>query len=217
MPIFWDKTEMDNISLSISKQQLSELPTMVYDGLINVVERDDQALKALEYLSMQQVVGFDTETRPSFRKGQTHQVSLMQISTPERAFLFRLNKIGFTPGLRQFLENGSITKVGLSIKDDFFMLHKIADFTPGGFVELQQMVKQFGITDCSLQKIYGIIFGSRISKSQRLSNWEAPELSPAQQAYAALDAWACLHIFNRLQSGAFNPSQSPYLSHEKAE
>lgn len=208
---------MDKYTLSITKQQLSELPTAVYEGRINVVEREDQALKALEFLSMQQVVGFDTETRPSFRKGQTNLVSLMQISTAERAFLFRLNKIGFTPELKQFIENEQINKIGLSLKDDFFVLHKIAGFNPGGFVELQQMVKRFGITDCSLQKIYAIIFGQRISKSQRLSNWEAAELSPSQQAYAALDARACLNIYNYLQSGAFDPLQSPYLSHEAGE
>lgn len=203
---------MENLSLSISKQQLSELPTEVYSGRINVIERDDQARQALEYLWMQKAVGFDTETRPSFRKGHSNIVSLMQIATRERAFLFRLNKIGFTAELKRFIEDAAVCKIGLSLKDDFFMLHKLQEFTPGGFIELQSMVKNFGITDCSLQKIYGVIFSGRISKSQRLSNWEAAELSPAQQAYAALDAWACLRIYDYLQSGRFNPKQSPYVS-----
>lgn len=203
--------EMNNITLSITKQQLAELPVVVYQGHINVVEREDQLQSALEFLSMQQAVGFDTETRPSFRKGQTNIVSLMQISTAERAFLIRLNKVGFTDGLKRFIEDPAVTKIGLSLKDDFFMLHKLAEFTPGGFVELQQMVKEYGITDCSLQKIYGIIFGERISKSQRLSNWEGAELTAAQQAYAALDAKACLNIYNHLSSGKFDPKKSPYV------
>ena len=198
-------------TVSITKQQLSELPTVMFDGRINVVERFDQAVEALEYLSMQEIVGFDTETRPSFRKGQTNKVALMQISTAERCFLFRLNKLGFIEPLKQFIENPKITKIGLSLKDDFFVLNKLTKFEPKGFVELQQLVKSYDITDSSLQKIYGIIFGGRISKSQRLSNWEAPELSPFQQSYAAIDAWACLEIYRYLSSGEFSPEESPYL------
>lgn len=187
------------------------MPPVTFPGRINVVERPDQAEKALDYLAMQPVVGFDTETRPSFRKGQTNIVSLMQISTPDRCFLFRLNKIGFGGRLKEFIENRAITKIGLSLKDDFFMLHKITPFEPGGFVELQHLVKEYNITDGSLQKIYGILFGQRISKSQRLSNWEAAELTPAQQAYAAIDAWACLRIYTRLTDHSFNPADSPFI------
>lgn len=201
-----------NINISIPKDKLSELPTVTYSGKISVIDTEDAAKSALHFLSNQSIVGFDTETRPSFRKGKRNKVSLIQISTINHCFLFRINKIGFIDGLKNFIENNDIKKVGLSLKDDFNVLHKISEFTPQGFIDLQAFVKQFDITDCSLQKIYAIIFNGRISKSQRLSNWEAEELTSGQQSYASIDAWACLRIYRHLSNGKFNPMESPYIS-----
>ena len=141
----------------------------------------------------------DSETRPSFTKGQIHKVALLQISSEEHCFLFRLNLTGLTLPVITLLENPSVTKVGLSLRDDFMMLHKRAPFEQHACIELQEYVRTFGIQDKSLQKIYAILFGEKISKSQRLSNWEAEVLTPSQQQYAATDAWACLNIYNRLQ------------------
>ena len=138
-------------------------------------------------------------------------MALIQISTGDCCYLFRINKFGFTPELKEFIEDESITKVGLSLKDDFHVLHKLHNFLPSSFVDLQEMVKDFCIRDCSLQKIYGIIFNERISKSQRLSNWEASLLTPPQQTYASIDAWACIKIYNYLISGKFNPEESRYI------
>ncbi len=196
--------------ISIDKVSLSELPTITYPAAITVVDSAAEALTALRILSKEKAVGFDTETRPSFHKGRTHKVALMQISTADRCFLFRLNKIGICEELKAFLENPEVTKIGLSVHDDFSVLRRSSDLNPQGFVDLQHTVKEYGITDISLQKIYAIIFGGRISKSQRLTNWEADTLTPAQQAYAALDAWACLKIYDSLKSGSFNPLTSPY-------
>ena len=140
----------------------------------------------------------------------------MQISTLDRCFLFRLNKIGISDELKAFLENPGITKIGLSIHDDFNALHRSSEVACKGFIDLQQYVKPFGITDISLQKIYAIIFGERISKSQRLTNWEADTLTPGQQSYAALDAWACLKIYEHLRDGGFHPAESPYRHEEEA-
>ncbi len=186
------------------------MPTLAYPGEILVVDTAELAHAALRELAKAPMVGFDTETRPSFRKGCVHKVALMQISTGERCYLFRLNKIGICAELKNFLENPDILKIGLSIHDDFNVLHRSGDIEPQGFVDLQEMVKRFDITDISLQKIYAILFGERISKSQRLTNWEAPELSTAQQVYASIDAWACLVIYEYLKSGQFDPYQSPY-------
>lgn len=199
------------ISLSISKEQLSLLPTVEFFGKITVVETPKVADMALDFLNRQKIVGFDTETRPSFRRGRTYKVSLIQISTLRHSFLFRINKLGFIDELREFLENENIIKVGLSIKDDFHVLRRVADFTPRGFIDLQPFVKKYGIVDNSLQRIYGIIFGERISKSQRLSNWEADELTAGQCSYASIDAWACLKMYNHLVEGYFNPATSPYI------
>lgn len=183
---------------------------MAYPAEITLVDSAAVAHSALRVLAREKAVGFDTETRPSFRKGQIHKVALMQISTADRCFLFRLNKIGICAELKEFLENPDILKIGLSVHDDFNVLRRSGEINPQGFVELQNMVHRYDITDISLQKIYAIIFGERISKSQRLTNWEAAELSPAQQAYAALDAWACLKIYNYLKDGRFDSLSSPY-------
>lgn len=198
------------ITISIAKDQLATMPTVGYSGHIMVVDNIEEAESALAYLKRQGIVGIDTETRPSFKKGRAHQVALIQIATDDICYLFRINQLGFIDGLRDFLEDETIVKVGLSLKDDFFMLHKIGEFQPQGYVELQSLVKEYSIADASLQKIYGIIFGGRISKSQRLSNWEAAELTAAQQMYAAIDAWACLRIYKYLRSGSFVPQTSQY-------
>ncbi len=176
-----------------------------------VVNTVEQAKSALETIRRYRVVGFDTETKPSFRKGHTNQVALIQISTGDCCYLFRINKFGFTPELKQFIEDDDIVKVGLSLKDDFHVLNKLHKISPSAFIDLQDMVKDFCIRDCSLQKIYGIIFNERISKSQRLSNWEASLLTTPQQIYASIDAWACIKIYNYLTSGDFNPEDSDYI------
>lgn len=196
--------------ISISKDQLAALPTMTYPAEITVVDSAAVAHSALRVLAREKLIGFDTETRPAFRKGLKHKVALMQLSTADRCFLFRLNKIGICAELKAFLENPAITKIGLSVHDDFNVLRRSGDIDPQGFVDLQDTVKGYGITDISLQKIYAIIFGERISKSQRLSNWEADTLTKAQQDYAALDAWACLNIYQHLKAGAFDQLASPY-------
>lgn len=203
--------DVRTVTLSITKEQLSSLPTVAYPGHIVVVNTVEQAKSALDILSRFSIVGFDTETKPSFRKGHTNNVALMQISTDDCCYLFRINKIGFIPEMQQFFEDNSVIKVGLSLRDDFHVLHKVHEFDPGSFVDLQNFVKDYCIRDCSLQKIYGIIFNERISKSQRLSNWEAPTLTAQQQLYASIDAWACLKIYNHLKSGQFHPDNSPYI------
>lgn len=202
--------------ITINKEQLATMPVVTFPGKITVIDKIDEAVSALEYLSSQKTIGFDTETKPAFKKGQTNKVSLIQMSSADQCFLFRINKIGFIPQLKQLIEDESITKIGLSLKDDFLVLHRIWQFTPAGFIDLQNMAKRFNIADGSLQKIYGILFSQRISKGQRLSNWEAEALSESQQMYASIDAWACLKIYNYLLSGNFNPEESPYQI-EKSE
>ncbi|MCM1484554.1 MAG: 3'-5' exonuclease domain-containing protein 2 [Muribaculaceae bacterium] len=198
-------------TIAISKESVAEMPMVTYDGKISVIDTAEKADTALDMLERETVVGFDTETRPAFRKGVTHNVALVQISTLEQSYLFRINITGIPARLRAFMENGDITKVGLSLRDDFNGLRRTEpNLTPEGFVDLQDTVKEYRITDSSLQKVYAIVFGERISKHQRLTNWEATELTPAQQAYAAIDAWACLKLHLHLESGAFCPEESAY-------
>lgn len=167
---------------------------MLFNGRIIVIFSEKETDKAVEYLMKSKILGVDTETRPSFKKGKMHQVSLLQISTYDTCFLFRLNRIGLTDSLVKLLEDRQTTKVGLSLQDDLRQLNQRRAFTPGAYIELQKEVKEIGIEDMSLQKIYANLFGEKIAKSQQLSNWEAETLSEAQQYYAATDAWACLKI-----------------------
>ena len=189
------------------KTALAELPKVTFEGRIVCIQTEAEADKAVEYLLMQKRVGVDTETRPSFVSGRMHKVALVQISTLDVCFLFRLNYIGFPESLKRFLEDLNVEKVGLSLRDDFGALRRRGHFVPGEFIELQDYVHLFGIKDQSLQKIYANVFGQKISKSQRLSNWESEILSDGQKSYAATDAWACLMLYNHLEelhaSGAY--------------
>lgn len=192
--------------LSITKEQLAQLPPVEYDGRIHIIDTVSGVRDAVSYMSKCDLIGFDTETRPTFTKGKSHNVALLQLATDDECFLIRINKVGLPDMLRGFLEATVPVKVGLSIKDDFHSIGRICNgFNPNGYVELQNYVKQFDIMDISLQKVFGIIFGKRISKSQRLSNWEADELTAAQQRYASVDAWACLKIYRYLLAGKFDP------------
>ena len=183
---------------SIDKEELAELPLVQFEGNIQLVESKEDYLASVEYLSKQKMLGFDTETKPAFKKGVINEVALLQLSTEDKAFLFRLNKIGLGNALKGILENPEIQKIGVAIRDDIKSLQKLNNFKPGGFVELQEHVKDFGIHDFSLKKISAIVLGCRISKSQRITNWEAPELTEAQQIYAATDAWISHRIFESL-------------------
>ena len=182
----------------ISKEAMAALAPEVYKGRIVTVQTRAEAIKAINYLKDCKLVGFDTETKPSYKKGDLHNVALMQLSSENVCFLIRINRIGIIPELKDFLENPDIVKIGLSTKDDFHVLNRLVPLQPKGFVELQQLVKEHGIGEGSLTKIYSILFGKRISKRQRLTNWEAMELTESQKRYAALDAWACLRIYRYL-------------------
>lgn len=187
------------IRRTIGKEELNEMPKAAFPGQIHVIQTPQESERAATYLKTCPTLGIDTETRPSFSKGRVHKVALLQVSSDEHCFLFRLNQTGLTMPVIHLLENPKVTKIGLSLHDDFLMLRKRAPFEPRACVELQEYVRPFGIQDMSLQKIYGILFGEKISKSQRLSNWEADELTQPQQLYAATDAWACLNIYHKLE------------------
>lgn len=184
--------------MKIDKEQIAELPVEKFSGKIVVIDTCIEAEKAVDFLQNQSILGFDTETKPSFKRGQIHKVALMQLATDDVCYLFRLNKIGYPDTLDDIICNPDIRKIGLSLRDDFAAIRKRSDNTPQNFIDLQSFVKQFDIEDSSLQKIYALLFGKKISKNQRLSNWEADYLTEAQQAYAAIDAWASLRIYTHL-------------------
>lgn len=190
---------MKILKRNIDKAEIADMDVTAFGGRIIVLQSAGEAEKATRFLMGQPYVGIDTETRPSFRRGQAFGVSLLQVSTADTCFLFRLARTGFTDGMKSFFQSSSPIKIGLSLRDDFARLHAAADFVPGGYLELQERAAQMGFEAQSLQKLFAILFGQRISKSQRLSNWEADVLTDAQKLYAATDAWACIRIYEELQ------------------
>ena len=182
----------------VSKEAISNLRKVEYEGRIFVIISPKEAERAVDFLLSQPILGFDTETRPAFRKGDSFKCSLLQVAAPGCCFLFRLNHIGLCPAIIRLLEDKMVTKVGLAWSNDLLSLRKLGSFKTGTFIDIQDMVKEFGIEDQSLVKIYANLFGQRISKTDRLSNWERDVLKDSQKAYAAIDAWACIRIYEEL-------------------
>lgn len=180
------------------KKAIATLPTVVFPGKTVVVMSESEAERVVDFLLSNSILGIDTETRPSFKKGETHKVSLLQVATHTVCFLFRLNYIGITPSILRLLENQEVPMIGLSLHDDILSLRKRTDFKPGLFIDLQDMVGEIGIEDLSLQKLYANLFHQKISKRQRLTNWDSDVLNDKQKAYAALDAWACINLYEEI-------------------
>lgn len=187
------------IKSNIDKALIADLPVIQFEGRIIVVQTPEEAARAVSYLETFPLIGIDTETRPSFAKGKMNPVALLQVSTVDTCFLFRLNNIGLTPEISRLMQDESPLKVGLSLKDDFCRLHGRGHFEQHGYIELQDYVADLGIEAMSLQKICALVFERKLSKAQRLSNWEADVLTDAQKVYAATDAWICVQIYRRLE------------------
>lgn len=180
------------------KGAISGLPLVSFPGKITVILNEMEASKAVDFLLSCDILGVDTETRPAFKKGQQHKVALLQVSTPDQCFLFRLNYIGMSESIIRLLTNKTVPMVGLSWHDDLMSLHRRKDFEPGNFIDIQDVIGKIGIEDMSLQKLYANLFHKKISKRQRLTNWEADILTEKQKQYAAIDAWACINLYKEI-------------------
>ena len=187
-----------SIYKKFNKAIINTLPLIRFEGKIITVISESEASRAVDFLLSQPILGIDTETKPTFKRGVIHQVALLQVATHDLCFLFRLNYLGLSPSVVRLLMDRTVPKVGLSLHDDLHMLHKRGEFQAGSFIDLQNVVKEIGIEDMSLQKLYANLFGMRISKAQQLSNWQADVLSEKQKVYAATDAWACIVIYEEL-------------------
>lgn len=191
-------TTTNNFTDKISNEETAALPAIEFKGEIRIIEHERDIVPACKFLMKQAVVGFDTETRPSFRPGVTFRVSLLQLSTPTVCYLFRLNRIPLAKPILQLLENKQVLKIGADVAGDLRSLRQIRHFRDGGFVDLQGIAPEWGIGEKSLRKLSAIVLGKRVSKAQRLSNWEAATLTDKQQLYAATDAWVCTRIYEQL-------------------
>ena len=192
---------------SVTPQEIEKLEYASFPGKIYVIDSvGAEYNRAIAYLRSQKVIGFDTETRPTFTPSQPrYGVALLQLSGPDKAFLFRVNCMGMHRRLCNLLASDKVLKVGAAIHDDIKGLQRLRDYVPAGFVDLQKIVCEWGIRDKSVKKMAAIIMGIRISKSQQLSNWEAEKLSDAQALYAATDAWVCREMYLRLMREEKNP------------
>lgn len=191
---------MKKIYDKFDKSIINSLPLVTFPGKIIVVLNEYEAERAVEYLLSCDVLGVDTETRPAFRKGNNHKVALLQVATRKECFLFRLNHLGLPKSLLRLLSNKQVPMVGLSWHDDLMSLHRREQFEPGWFIDIQDIIGNLGIVDKSLQKLYANLFGEKISKRQRLTNWEADVLTERQKEYAAIDAWACIKLYDEIMN-----------------
>lgn len=185
---------------SISSEELSQLENVDFSGpIVSVSQIDEDFIEAIDYLTSQKILGFDTETKPCFTSNAPrNKVALLQLSGEDKAYVFRLNKIGLPAPLASILSDSKIIKVGAAVKEDLKALNAYRKFVPGGFVDLQSLVPEYGIAEKSVRKMSAIILGKKVSKTQQLSNWEAPQLSGSQLKYAAIDAWVCREMYIQL-------------------
>ena len=183
----------------ISKEEIAQLDLIRYEGPICLIDSAEALRMEIGSIKREPVLGFDTETRPSFRKGRVYPTSLVQLAAPHCVWLIRVNRIGYPDGLKALFSGEEPVKVGLGLKDDLRRLTTDVRFNPAGFLDLQDYVRAFRIEEKGLKKLAGIVLGHRISKSQQVSNWDAEKLTEAQMRYAATDAWICLEIYQRLR------------------
>lgn len=192
---------------SITDEELRQLPILQFDGRITLVDNIEKFRRAIGEMGRPRLLGFDTETRPSFKKGKRYSVALLQLADADRAWLFRLNMIGLPPELAAILSDKHIIKTGVAIRDDVKALRSLTPFEPHGFHDLQSVVADHGIQELGLKKLTAIVLGHSISKSQQVSNWEAPALTVPQQLYAATDAWVCRSIYLALDGKELNQDE----------
>ncbi len=192
----------------LDKKYINGLELVHFNGPIKIISTPKELRPALRKLAQEPHIGFDTESKPVFVKGEYNHVSLMQLSTLEEVFLVRLNKVGITQEMKYFLENPNSKKIGLALANDLSDLRKLTSFEPAGFIDIQNIMRREGIKTMGLRKLCALLLNFRISKGAQVSNWEADILSEKQIRYAATDAWACLKIHHKLiELGIEEPRQ----------
>lgn len=187
------------IKTEITKDEINELPSIRFSGKLHLITQRDDCRRAVEALRRELILGFDTETRPAFKKGEEYRISLLQLSTKNDAYLFRLNQYAFDNDLMDLLSDSSIIKAGVAVRDDIKGLRKLKDFNPGGFVEIAELGKQLKIKQLGLRSLAALLLNVRISKQFRLTNWEKQNLNEDQLRYAATDAWIGLCLYNKIK------------------
>ena len=187
-------------SRTISREDMAKLPIGRYEGRVRLVEAPADLEEALADFRQESIVGFDTETRPAFKKGESHLPCLVQAATARAVYLFQLRRTEVIPVVAELLADPRIVKAGISLKDDLRTLKQVFPFAEKNMLDLGFVARRSGFGQTGVRNLAGILLGLRIPKGTKTSNWAAPQLSPAQVAYAATDAWACRELFLRFQS-----------------
>ncbi|MEQ8471919.1 MAG: 3'-5' exonuclease [Marinoscillum sp.] len=182
----------------IDKEDVKTLPLLRFGGKIHLIDDEEKLKDLISALGNEAYLGFDTETKPTFNKGEYNQTSLVQLSTMDDAYIIRVKDLGINNVLKNLLEDRDVLKIGISIRDDLKELKKMCAFRAGGFIDLNDIAADLGITQIGMRSLAGIFLKSRVSKSQQTSNWESRELSSGQLSYAATDAWICFKIYHML-------------------
>lgn len=201
----------------ISPDDLQQYPTISFEGEITLIDNLDNVQTACDYLQNCTILGFDTETKPNFKKGRRNNVALLQLATNDRAFLFRTNKIGIPREVAAILANPNIIKIGAATKDDIATLKHLAHFEPRNFLDLQPIVHSYGVEQLGLKNLAALFLGQKISKTQQLSNWENPVLTTQQQIYAATDAWVCYEIYKTIEQAGYFQNPPKVIIQPKPE
>ncbi len=181
--------------LSITKEAIAQLPLIKFDGPIHVVNNYKEMFQAIKKLKKEGIIGFDTEKKPTFRKGQYHPTALIQLSTSTEVFLFRINKIGLHEDLIALFESDKIAKIGVGMSADIVELKRIRTFTQNNCIDLNDLMPTLGVEKIGIRNLVAILLERRVSKNQQVSNWENEELTRSQQQYAATDAWVCYKMY----------------------
>jgi len=182
----------------ISKDEIKLLPLLKYEGKVVVIEREDAVERAIEEIMKADMVGFDTESRPSFKKGIINPVAMLQVALEDVVYIIRVSHCGFTSSVVDLLQSGNVLKIGISLDDDFLQLQRSVNVVPHNFIDLNKLAPQNGIDNIGVRNLSGIFLEGRVSKNQQTSNWEAHKLTKAQITYAATDAWVCLKIYQQM-------------------
>jgi ribonuclease D len=194
------RQSLEGLKINITPEEINSLPLKTFDGKTSVISEPEKLPKIISEISKHEVVGFDTETRPSFKKGQVYKVSLLQLAIPKKVFLIRINYTGVTEEIASLFADPKIIKTGVGIRDDIKALQKLRPFEPAGVFDLSTLAKQAGLQVESVKKLTALLLGFRISKSAQTSNWEVPTFTQKQIEYAATDAWVCLELYGKLKS-----------------
>ena len=185
------------------REEIARLAIREYEGTIRLVASAQDLERAIQVIRGEQVVGLDTETKPTFRKGQFYLPCLVQIATASVVYLFQLKRMEFSGTLVEVLENPALIKAGIGLANDFSKLKRVFPFEPQNIIDLSLVAQQHGIQQSGVRNLAGQLLGFRVTKRSATSNWARPRLTPKQIVYAATDAWVCRELFLRFQQLGF--------------